>query len=286
MGKRFIVGERNVAEGSLAATLRDEAQAQGLSHLDAELLLAHATGRDRAHLRAFEEQSIPEEKASLFRSLVQRRAAGEPLAYIEGQKEFWSLMFTVTPAVLVPRPETELLVERCLDLAGDKLQKIADLGTGSGAIAIALAHERPDWTVVATDASPAALEVATQNAQRLGATNIAFRHGFWCEALRGERFNTILSNPPYIAPNDAALTALRCEPSQALVAQAGGYADLRTIIASAADHLQPGGYLLLEHGASQAAGVAAALVARGYARVVCRPDLAGLDRVTEASWPW
>jgi release factor glutamine methyltransferase len=282
--KQFSVAG-NVAEAFAIASLRDEAALQGLPRLDAELLLVRATGRSRTHLGAFDEQPLSAAQMQVFRALVQRRLSGEPLAYIDGRKEFWSLELLVTPDVLVPRPETELLVERCLALLTGPHSRIADLGTGSGAIALALAHERPSWTVVATDASAKALAVAGHNAQRLGLEHIDFRLGDWCQALADDRFDAIVSNPPYIAPDDAALVALTQEPAGALVAQSGGLADLLDIIEAAPAHLNSGGHLLLEHGCTQGPDVAGALVARGYARVVCRPDLAGLDRVTEAVWP-
>jgi len=191
----------------------------------------------------------------------------------------------VSPAVLVPRPETELLVERCLALLPAAPQRVADLGTGSGAIALALAYERPRWSIVATDASVAALAVAGGNATRLQLTNVEFRRGDWWAPLAGELFDAVVSNPPYIAAGDPALQALQHEPIAALAAADDGYADLLALVAAAPQHLRPGAVLLLEHGATQAPRLAAALVARGFARVVCHPDLAGLPRVTEAVWP-
>lgn len=262
-----------------------QARARGLHPLDAELLLASATALSRAGVLAHGERRLTGEALARWRATSARRLAGEPLAYIEGHKHFWSLDLAVTPDVLVPRPETELLVERCLAALPASAGRVADLGTGSGAIALSLALERPQWMLVATDASAAALGVARDNAGRLGLANVAFRLGRWCQALAADRFDAILSNPPYVAPDDPALLALRHEPRSALAAEAEGYADLLQIIDCAPDHLQPGGLLLLEHGATQARRVQAALVARGYARVVCHSDLAGLDRVTEARWP-
>jgi release factor glutamine methyltransferase len=191
----------------------------------------------------------------------------------------------VTPDTLVPRPETELLVECCLAALPAAPQRVADLGTGSGAIALALARERPAWSLLAVDASPAALAVAQGNAQRLGLHNLAFRQGNWCAALDGAAFDAIVSNPPYVAPDDPALDALRHEPLSALAAPDEGYADLLAIADGARAWLKPGGLLLLEHGATQAPRLATELVARGYARVVCHPDFAGLPRVTAAQWP-
>jgi release factor glutamine methyltransferase len=279
------VGAGNVADGnSLTAALR-AVQARGLARLDAELLLARATGLSRALLIAHGEQPLSATARQRFEAECARRLAGEPLAYIEGEKEFWSLTLRVTPAVLVPRPETELLVERCLAALPATAQRVADLGTGSGAIALALAQERPAWHIDAVDASSAALAVAQGNAQRLGLQRIRFHHGSWFAPLRGQHYDAIVSNPPYVDPADAALIALRHEPLAALAAADAGYADLLQIIATAPAHLHSGGLLLLEHGSTQAPRLAAALVARGYARVVCHPDLAGHPRVTEARWP-
>jgi release factor glutamine methyltransferase len=266
------------------ASLLAQAAAAGVAALDAQILLAALLSCSRARLLAFGEQSVDAGIAARFIADVQRRAAGEPLAYLTGMREFWSLPLVVSPDVLVPRPETELLVERCLALLGTGPRCVADLGTGSLAIAAALARERPDWRIIATDRSPAALAVAALNRQRLGLANIELRQGAWCAPLTGMRFDAILSNPPYIAPLDAALAALKHEPRAALVADDDGYADLFTIAADARDHLLPGGLLLLEHGATQAARLAAELAALGYARIICHRDLAGLDRVTGAIW--
>jgi release factor glutamine methyltransferase len=195
----------------------------------------------------------------------------------------------VTPAVLIPRPETELVVERALALlpgtqaaAGDL--RVADLGTGSGAIALALASERPRWALTATDQSEAALAVARDNAARLNLGHIEFVAGNWFAPLTGRRFEAIVSNPPYVAAGDPALAALRHEPAGALSPGPGGLEALRQLIAEAPAHLERNGWLLLEHGADQADAVAAALVAAGYARVRCHRDLAGRDRVTEGRW--
>lgn len=280
----------NVADPPEVATLIARAAAAGVARLDAEVLLAALTGSDRARLLAFPERTIAPLVAAMFEAAVQRRAAGEPLAYITGVREFWSMPLVATPDVLVPRPETELLVERCLaaldpipgQTPSDIPRRVADLGTGSGAIALALARERPHWQVVATDASAAALEVATINRQRLGLANVQLRVGSWCAPLRDERFDAIVSNPPYVAPDDPALVALAYEPQSALVAADQGFADLLCIVGQAREHLLPGGVLLLEHGATQAARLRDALVAGGYDRVACHRDLAGHDRVTEA----
>jgi release factor glutamine methyltransferase len=265
--------------------LLHRAQALGLSRLDAQLLLARATGLRRTALLAHGEQPVTAVAQQQFERECQRRLEGEPLAYIEGHKEFWSLALQVSSAVLVPRPETELLVERTLALLPAQPLNVADLGTGSGAIALALAHERPQWSVLGVDRSTAALNVARENARQLAISNVDWRCGHWCEPLAGNLYDAIVSNPPYVAADDPALQALRHEPLSALAASDDGYGDLLTIIDEAKQHLLPGGWLVLEHGNSQAERLAGALVAAGYARVVCHPDLAGHPRVTEACWP-
>ena len=252
--------------------------------LDAQLLLAHALEQSRSWLLAHAETALDAEVEREFAALVARRAAGEPLAYIVGYREFWSLSLRVTPAVLVPRPETELLVERALALAPPTAVAVADLGTGSGAVALALAHERPLWQLTATDCSPGALAVATDNARTLSLNNIRFVAGDWLRPLYGERYALIASNPPYIGAGDPALLdpALQHEPQIALCSGPGGLDALSVIIAAAPACLQPQGWLLLEHGADQAPAVARMLVAQGYAHVRCHSDLAGQPRVTEA----
>jgi release factor glutamine methyltransferase len=222
--------------------------------------------------------------------LIARRAAGEPVAYLIGVREFWSLPLAVSPAVLIPRPETELVVERALALLPEParsaaaVRRVADLGTGSGAIALALASARPRWAVVAVDRSAAALEIARRNAGAFGLSRVETLTGDWFEPLAGCRFDLICSNPPYVAAGDSALGALQFEPTAALVAGPTGLEALRHLIMHAPAHLDPGGWLVLEHGHDQGAAVADALVATGYARVRCHRDLAGHDRVTEAQW--
>jgi release factor glutamine methyltransferase len=255
--------------------------------LDAELLLAHALGVGRARLRSHGEEVPAADAAVRFLALVERRAAGEPVAYILGRKDFWTLELAVNAAVLVPRPETELLVERALALHPKDEAKAADLGTGSGAIALALASARPRWRVAATDISAAALAVARANAATLGLTRVEMIQGDWLACVPGRTFDLLLSNPPYVAAGDPALDQpeLMREPRLALVADEDGLAALRAIILAAPAHLAPGGWLLLEHGATQAASVAGALVARGFAQVRSHRDLAGRERMTEGQWP-
>jgi release factor glutamine methyltransferase len=282
MDNTISSGDANVAEPATVAALLEAARESAVDRLDAEVLLANLSRQTRAQLTAFAETLIDPLTAALYRACIARRAEGEPLAYITGIREFWSLPLVVTPAVLVPRPETELLVERCLQLLDAGARRVADLGTGSGAVAIALARERPRWMLCATDTSAAALEIAAVNCKRLRCDNIQLRQGSWCDALEGDRFDAIVSNPPYIRENDEALATLQHEPRSALVARDDGFSDLLAIARSARSWLKPGAVLLLEHGAGQRERLAAELVALGYARVVCHRDLAGRDRVTEA----
>jgi release factor glutamine methyltransferase len=251
--------------------------------LDAELLLAYTLGTSRGRLLVHADQ-IPEPAVvGRYRALLERRASGEPLAYITGWREFWSQDLAVTPDVLVPRPETELLVERALQLWPAAAGSAADLGTGSGAIALALASERPHWQVLATDVSAAALAVAVANAERLGLARIEFRHGSWFEPLAQRRFDLLLSNPPYVAADDPAMesAALAHEPRLALTPGADALSCLRTLAHGAPQHLATGGWLLLEHGATQGAQVRHELVLAGFRYVRSHRDLAGCERITE-----
>lgn len=256
------------------------------ARLDAEVLLAHVLCLPRGALIAHGEQTVAPEASRRYRALLARRMDGEPLAYLVGEREFWSLPLAVTPMVLIPRPETELLVERALALLPDVAggTRVADLGTGSGAIALALARARPRWQLLASDVSASALQVARANARSLGLDQIEFIAGDWFAPLAKRRFHAIVSNPPYVADGDPALHALRYEPALALSPGASGLEALQHLIAGAPPHLEPGAWLLLEHGAQQGHDVAATLVAAGYARVRCHRDLAGHERVTEAQW--
>ena len=253
--------------------------------LDAELLLSHALGVSRARLRSHPETMPDAAAVDRFSRLIERRAAGEPVAYLLGRKHFWTLELAVGPAVLVPRPETELLVERALALHSRRDGRIADLGTGSGAIALALARERPLWQVTATDVSPEALAVARANAMALGLDRVRFVPGSWFEGLRGCTFDLVVSNPPYVAGDDPALDVLSHEPRLALTPGGDALACLREIIRAAPDHLARGGWLLLEHGAAQASAVARELASLGFATVRTHRDLAGHERMTEGQWP-
>lgn len=253
------------------------------ARLDAEVLLAHVLDKPRSHLRAWPERALTTEQAAHYAALVARRAGGEPVAHLLGRREFWSLDLDVTPATLIPRPETELLVELALArIPADAALTVADLGTGTGAIALAVARERPRCRVTATDRSAAALEVARRNAARLGIAGIDFRQGAWYAPLGDERYDLILSNPPYIRAGDPHLAQgdVRFEPPGALVAGADGLDDLRVIVAGAPAHLQDGGWLLVEHGYDQGAAVAALFGAAGFAEVATIRDLGGQARAT------
>ncbi|HEY0200816.1 MAG TPA: peptide chain release factor N(5)-glutamine methyltransferase [Burkholderiaceae bacterium] len=272
-------------DSSVAAALR-HAAAQGLERLDAQILLLYALGRpthDRAWLLAHDGDPLPAAAQTAFVQGCARRSAGEPVAYIVGQKEFFGLPLAVDPRVLVPRPDTETLVEWALELLQDRpAPLVLDLGTGSGAIALALQKHRPDAQVHATDASPGALEVARANALRLGLP-VRFSQGRWLQGHAG-RYDLIASNPPYIAAHDPHLPALAHEPQAALVAGPDGLDDLRAITAQAPAHLLPGGWLLLEHGWDQATAVQALLRHDGFAEVQSRTDLAGIARCTGGRW--
>ncbi len=247
---------------------------------DAALLVAHALGRSRTWLYAHGSDAVDADALEACERLLRRREAGEPVAYIVGTRGFWRFDLRVTPDTLVPRPETELLVELALErLPADRDLHVADLGTGSGAIALALAHERPRARVVAVDASRAALEVARGNAAALGIANVEFREGDWLQPLAGERFDLIASNPPYIALGDPHLADLRHEPALALSSGADGLDAIRAIVRAAPAHLAPGGWLLLEHGLDQGAAVRALLSAAGFADVSTARDLERRDRV-------
>lgn len=252
------------------------------AQIDSELLLACALGSTRTHLYTWPEQILSVSQQSYFDSLLDRRVMGEPIAYVIGEREFWSLTLRVNRHVLIPRPETELLVETALSILPKQAQRVADLGTGSGAIALALAKERPDWEIYASDLSPEALCVASDNALTHKLGNVKFNLGSWCKALPADPLVMIISNPPYIDPQDSHLSKgdLRFEPHAALSSLEAGIADIRTIITQAPACLIPGGWLLLEHGFEQAAAVRELLVANGFGEVKTLQDLNGMDRVS------
>jgi release factor glutamine methyltransferase len=255
--------------------------------LDAEVLLGSLLGTTRSGLMLRGEEALGADHGRAYRDLIVRRASGEPVAYLTGKREFWSLPLKVTPAVLVPRPETELLVEHALELLPPEegvAAAVLDLGTGSGAIAIAVASERRRARVVGIDISEAALRVARDNADALGLTRIDWRLGSWFAAVPDERFDIILSNPPYIAADDAALTALHAEPGVALIGGPTGIEQLASIIGAAPSHLRPGGWLLTEHGADQAREVAALFESHRFQQVHSHEDYSGLLRITRGQF--
>lgn len=266
---------------TLAQSLQ-RAQALGLARIDVQLLHLHALGRDphdRAWLLAHDQDKLPAEVLASLQPMLQRRLAGEPIAYITGFKDFFGLRLHIDARVLDPRPDTETLVEWALTLLStDQPQRVLDLGTGSGAVALALQHERPQSQVTAVDASADALAVASVNAQRLQLpVRCVLSH--WLDAVPGP-FELIVSNPPYVADADPHLAALTHEPLQALTSGADGLDDIRQIIAKAPSRLVPGGWLLLEHGWDQATAVQALLREAGFVQVQSRQDLAGIERCT------
>lgn len=261
------------------------ARQQGVDRLDAQLLLSDAVQQSHAWLLAHGSDTLSPAQQTRFLNGLARRATGEPLAYILGNKAFFGLTLAVSPDVLIPRPDTETLVEWALELIPEQAPAtVLDLGTGSGAIALAIQHSRPQARVTAVDASQAALGIAQANAQRLQLP-VHFRHGSWLAPVAGERFELIVSNPPYIAEGDPHMAALGFEPKQALTAGPDGLDDLRQIIAAAPSHLQPGGWLLLEHGYDQPVAVAQLLTAGGFSDLSTRLDLGGQPRCTGGRIP-
>lgn len=276
-----------VPEGLIAGAARRIADALGLAareaRLEAQVLAAHALGVNRAWLVAHGRDALTADHVAAIEALVDRRAAGEPVAYILGEREFYGLALRVTPAVLIPRPDTELLVQLALErLPADRPVEVLDLGTGSGAVALAIAARRPLARVLAVDRSPAALAVACDNAARLGLANVAFLKSDWYTEVGVKNFDMIVANPPYVAPGDPHLTRgdLRFEPRSALRSGAAGLADLRRIVAGAAPHLRPGGWLLFEHGHDQGAACRALLMQAGFSSPNTFSDLAGQPRVS------
>ncbi len=272
------------------ATVADalgQARTLGLARIDAQLLLLHVLGRattDRAWLLAHDTDVLAPEAFARYQALCLRRATGEPVAYLTGRKEFYGLALSVDARVLDPRPDTETLVDWALEvIARLPAPRVVDLGTGSGAIALALKHQCPAARVLAVDASTDALAVAQANAQRL-ALPVQFAHADWLQGVEG-RFDAIVSNPPYIAAADPHLAALAHEPLSALASGTDGLDDIRTIVVQSPDHLQPGGWLLLEHGHDQAVAVCELLRERGFGAVQSRMDLAGIARCSGGQWP-
>lgn len=253
---------------------------------DAEILLEFVTGRARTYLIAFGETELSAEQLARLETLLARREQGEPVAYLTGGREFWSLPLEVSPATLIPRPDTECLVEKALTLLPAQPAGVLDLGTGTGAIALALAYERPDCRITGVDFSAQAVALAQRNAARLGLGNADFVQGDWFAPLAGRRFALIASNPPYIDADDPHLAQgdVRFEPATALVAGQQGMADLLRIVSDAPDYLAPGGWLLLEHGWRQGEAVRECLTRRGFSHVATLRDYGGNERVSFACW--
>uniref|UniRef100_A8GDA4 Release factor glutamine methyltransferase n=2 Tax=Serratia TaxID=613 RepID=A8GDA4_SERP5 len=254
---------------------------------DAEILLGFVTGRARTFLMAFGETLLTQQQQEQLERLLVRRERGEPVAYLIGEREFWSLPLSVSPATLIPRPDTECLVELALERLPSSSCNILDLGTGTGAIALALASERQDCRVTGVDLQPEAVALAQHNAQKLAIGNAQFLQGSWFAPLAGQTFALIASNPPYIDAADPHLAQgdVRFEPSSALVAQQHGLADLSAIVQQAPQYLQPQGWLLLEHGWQQGESVRALLQAAGFISIATRRDYGDNDRVTFGQWP-
>jgi len=250
--------------------------------LDAELLLAAAIGKSRSYLHTWPERIVSSEDAEAYAGYLQRRRAGEPVAYILGQQGFWKIDLEVAPHTLIPRPDTELLVETALELQPAAPAKVLDLGTGTGAIALALASDCPAWQVTAVDRVDEAVALAERNRQRLGLGNVKVLASHWFSSLAGERFDLIVSNPPYIASGDPHLLQgdLRYEPRGALTDEADGLSAIRAIVSGAPRRLAANGVLWMEHGYDQAEAVRALLVAQGFTQVQSERDLAGIERIS------
>ncbi|GAA0792499.1 peptide chain release factor N(5)-glutamine methyltransferase [Marinobacterium sediminicola] len=275
--------ELSVAEAlDRAAELTDVSDSP---RADIEMLLCEVLDKPRSWLFTWPDKVLSAEQQMRFEQLLMRRVQGTPIAHLLGYRDFWTLRLKVSPDTLIPRPDTETLVEQALALLPDQPARVADLGTGTGAIALALASERPQWQLVATDLHPGAVSLARENAQACGLSNVEIRQGSWCEPLSGH-FDMIVSNPPYIDPDDPHLDQgdVRFEPLSALTAEEKGMADIRTIAEQARALLQPGGWLLFEHGYDQGELVRHLLQALGYVQVCTHRDLGDNDRVTLGYW--
>lgn len=261
------------------------AQQQGLEALEADLLLAFVLGQSRTWLFTWPERALTDEQQRHFGDLIQRRLNGEPVAHILGTREFWSLPLKVNPSTLIPRPDTETLVETILNRFDQPTLRVADMGTGTGAIALALASERPGWSISAFDVQPDAVALAQENAQHLGLpVTVGLSH--WCEALADHSLDLLVSNPPYIAADDVHLQQgdVRFEPLTALVAAEDGLADIRILIEQGRRVLVPGGWLFLEHGWTQGGAVRECFERLCYGSVATVQDMGGRERVTFGQW--
>jgi release factor glutamine methyltransferase len=277
--------EPTTVESALGQGARSLNLTSGSPRLDAEVLLSSALGIERSALIARGSDALNDQDLRAYRELLEERRSGMPVAYLIGRREFWSLPLKVTSAVLVPRPETEILVEVALQQLPDSVERaVLDLGTGSGAVALAIASERPRARVVGVDVSPGALGVARDNARALALANVTFRLGSWFDPVPGEVFDAVVANPPYVADGDPALAALAAEPLLALLAGPAGLDALEAIVARAPRHLKRGGWLLLEHGSGQQHEVAKLLERCGFTGIQCHCDYSGLPRVTRGTF--
>lgn len=276
--------------GELLNALTQELSAvSDTARLDAEVLLAYVVQQNKTWLYTWPERELTDLQSEQLQSLLQRRLQGEPIAHLTGRREFWSLNLEVTPDTLIPRPDTELLIEVVLELLAEKEGEelsLVDLGTGSGAIALALASERPNWQIMGVDRIAEAVELAKRNCHNLLIPNAAFFQSDWFSVLAGQRFDLVVSNPPYIEECDFHLQQgdVRFEPRSALISKDAGLLDIKRIIEESPRHLNPQGWLLLEHGYQQGETVRELLSARGFAAVKTRADLAGNDRATFGQW--
>lgn len=273
----------------MIATVKQAIQracAAGLEDIDAQVLLCFALKKPRSYLFTWPEAELEAQVARQYQTLIERRLSGEPVAYLTGEREFWSLTLKTSPTTLIPRPETELLVETVLETVKTPMASVVDLGTGTGAIALAIKQERPSWRVLGVDRVASAVSLAAENARNLS-IDVPFTQGHWLTGVAPKSFDVIVSNPPYIDENDPHLKQgdVRFEPESALVSGNHGLADIQEITAQACLALSPGGFLFFEHGWQQASDVRDILNQAGFIAVVTRQDLAGRDRVTFGRWP-
>jgi release factor glutamine methyltransferase len=275
----------SVEKPSIAELLRLGSVLKGVSdspRLDLEVLLCHVLGKPRSYLFTWPEKVLDQKSTQQFNDLLKRRADGEPIAYLTGEKEFWSLSLEVNATTLIPRPDTEVLVETALNVMDKSDALVLDLGTGTGAIALALASECPSWQIIAVDTVPDAVKLAEKNRQRLGLNNVSVMRSNWFEGVAQQKFDLIVTNPPYINADDHHLKEgdVRFEPGSALVSGDGGLADIKLIICGAKSNLVDGGCLLIEHGYQQAGAVRNLLSDEGYTQLSTRRDLGGHERLS------